>query len=68
MSVRDLEAEGAIPAKAASIGASEFSVLSAILEMRTELRNLSRRLAVVEAKQTPVEVKGKPCTTGGVAQ
>lgn len=58
MSVRDLEAEGAIPANAASIGASEFSVLSAILEMRTELRNLSQRLAIVEARQMPVQVKG----------
>lgn len=67
MSVRDLEAEGAIPANAASIGASEFSVLSAILEMRTELRNLSRRLSAVEARQTPIEVKGN-WNTGGIDQ
>ena len=67
MSVRDLEAEGAIPANASSIGASEFSVLSAILEMRTELRKLSQRLAVVEARQMPVEVKGT-WHTGGIDQ
>ena len=64
MSVRDLEAEGAIPANAASIGSSEFSVLSAILEMRTELRNLSRRLAAVEAGQAPIAVKGQWHTQG----
>ena len=67
MSVRDLEAEGAIPANAASIGASEFSVLSAILEMRTELRKLSQRLSAVEARQSPLDVKGK-WATGGVDQ
>lgn len=67
MSVRDLEAEGAIPANAASIGASEFSVLSAILEMRTELRKLSQRLSAVEARQGPLDVKGK-WATGGVDQ
>ena len=67
MSVRDLEAEGAIPANAASIGASEFSVLSAILEMRTELRKLSQRLSAVEARQSPIDVKGK-WATGGVDQ
>ena len=62
MSVRDLEAEGAIPVNAASIGASEFSVLSAILEMRTELRKLSQRLSAVEARQGPLDVKGKWAT------
>ena len=67
MSVRDLEAEGAIPANASSIGASEFSVLSAILEMRTELRKLSQRLSAVEARQSPLDVKGK-WATGGVDQ
>ena len=67
MSVRDLEADGAIPANASSIGASEFSVLSAILEMRTELRKLSQRLSAVEARQSPLDVKGK-WATGGVDQ
>jgi len=79
--MRDLEAEGVLPAPAKSYGSAEFSTLSAIIKMQAELKTLrdeqarhtevmaglAAKVRALEGLQQPVEVKGS-WQTGGVDQ
>jgi hypothetical protein len=59
MSVRDLEAEGVLPAPAKSYGSAEFSMLSSIIDMQSRIKRLEEVVASLRAKQVPMtEAKG----------
>ena len=82
MSVRDLEAEGVLPANSKSLGAGEFSTLSSIIDLQFKVKKLSQDierqnevLAGIAAKvrcletidRQPPEIRGE-WKTGGVEQ
>jgi len=60
MSVRDLEAEGVMPAPAKSYGSAEFSILTAFVDLQSRVKRLEEVVASLCAKQTaqPAEAKG----------
>jgi len=60
MSVRDLEAEGFLPAPAKSYGSAEFSMLSSMIDLQSRVKRLEEVVASLCAKQTnqPTEAKG----------
>lgn len=70
-SIRDLEAEGALPAPVQFNG--DFTVLSSIISMRADIKHLNEvvvglaaKVRALEAEIRPtLEVKGKFITTGG---
>jgi len=71
-SIRDLEAEGKLPAPIQYNG--DFSVLSSIISMRGDIKRLNEVVAGLAAKvraleaeiRPTLEVKGKFITTKGV--
>ena len=72
--IRDLEAEGVLPAPAKSIGGAELSGFMAMIQMQGDIKRLNEVVAGLAAKvraleglQQPVEVKGA-WVTGGVDQ
>ena len=82
MSVRDLEAEGVLPAQSKSMGTAEFSITMSIVGLQSEVRKLrddvarcNEVIAGLAAKvrclesidRQPLEIKGE-WKTGGVDQ
>ena len=82
MSVRDLEAEGVLPAQSKSIGTAEFSITMSIVGLQSDVRKLrddvarcNEVIAGLAAKvrclesidRQPLEIKGE-WHTGGVDQ
>jgi len=82
MSVRDLEAEGVLPAQSKSMGTAEFSITMSIVGMQADIRKLrddvarcNEVIAGLAAKvrcleaidRQPLEIKGE-WKTGGVDQ
>ena len=82
MSVRDLEAEGALPAQSKSIGTAEFSITMSIVglqgdvrKLRDDVARLNEVIAGLAAKvrcleaidRQPLEIKGN-WQTGGIDQ
>lgn len=82
MSVRDLEAEGALPAQSKSVGTAEFSITMSIVGLQTDVRKLrddvarlNEVIAGLAAKvrcleaidRQPLEIKGN-WQTGGIDQ
>ncbi len=80
MSVRDLEAEGALPAQSKSMGTAEFSITMSIVVLQSEVRKLrddmARQVEVIAGLAAKVrcleafdrqrlEIKGE-WKTGGV--
>jgi len=59
MSVRDLEAEGVLPAPAKSYGSAEFSILTSVVDLQSRVKLLEEVVASLCAKQMPMtEAKG----------
>jgi len=82
VSVRDLEAEGVLPAQSKSMGTAEFSITMSIVGLQSEVRKLrddvarcNEVIAGLAAKvrclesidRQPLEIKGE-WKTGGVDQ
>ena len=82
MSVRDLEAEGVLPAQSKSMGTAEFSITMSIVGLQTDVRKLrddvarcNEVIAGLAAKvrclkaidRQPLEIKGE-WKTGGIDQ
>ena len=82
MSVRDLEAEGVLPAQSKSMGTAEFSITMSIVGLQSEVRKLredvarcNEVIAGLAAKvrcleaidRQPLEIKGE-WKTGGIDQ
>ncbi len=82
MSVRDLEAEGVLPAQSKSMGTAEFSITMSIVGLQSDVRKLrddvarcNEVIAGLAAKvrclesidRQPLEIKGE-WKTGGVDQ
>ena len=82
MSVRDLEAEGVLPAQSKSMGTAEFSITMSIVGLQADVRKLrddvarcNEVIAGLAAKvrcleaidRQPLEIKGE-WKTGGVDQ
>lgn len=81
MSVRDLEAEGVMPATAASLGSGELSMFMAMVNVQAEIKKLrddiarsnevvaglAAKVRALEGNQKPIEVKGT-WHTGGIDQ
>ncbi len=82
MSVRDLEAEGVLPAESKSMGTAEFSITMSIVGLQADVRKLrddvarcNEVIAGLAAKvrcleaidRQPLEIKGE-WKTGGVDQ
>ncbi|NBW14785.1 MAG: hypothetical protein EBR82_42980 [Caulobacteraceae bacterium] len=82
MSVRDLEAEGVLPAQSKSMGTAEFSITMSIVSLQSDVRRLrddlarcNEVIAGLAAKvrclevidRQPLEIKGE-WKTGGVDQ
>ena len=81
MSVRDLEAEGVMPAPSTSLGSGELSMFMAMVNVQAEIKKLrddiarsnevvaglAAKVRALEGLQQPVEVKGT-WVTGGVDQ
>lgn len=82
MSVRDLEAEGVLPAQSKSMGTAEFSITMSIVGLQSDVRKLrddvarcNEVIAGLAAKvrcleaidRQPLEIKGE-WKTGGIDQ
>ena len=82
MSVRDLEAEGVLPAQSKSMGTAEFSITMSIVALQADVRKLigdvarcnevmaglAAKVRCLEAMdRQPLEIKGE-WKTGGVDQ
>ena len=82
MSVRDLEAEGVLPAQSKSMGTAEFSITMSIVGLQADVRKLrddvarcNEVIAGLAAKvrcldaidRQPLEIKGE-WKTGGIDQ
>ena len=82
MSVRDLEAEGVLPAQSKSMGTAEFSITMSIVGLQADVRKLrddvarcNEVIAGLAAKvrcleaidRQPLEIKGE-WHTGGIDQ
>lgn len=80
--MRDLEAEGALPAQSKSVGTAEFSITMSIVGLQTDVRKLrddvarlNEVIAGLAAKvrcleaidRQPLEIKGN-WQTGGIDQ
>ena len=77
MSVRDLEAEGVLPAQSKSMGTAEFSITMSIVALQSDVKRLrddmARHVEVIAglaAKVRCLEEMGRQgeITTGGVDQ
>jgi len=82
VSVRDLEAEGVLPAQSKSMGTAEFSMTMAVVSLQSDVKKLredvSRSLEVIAGlaakvrcleaiDRQPLEIKGE-WKTGGIDQ
>lgn len=82
MSVRDLEAEGVLPAQSKSMGTAEFSITMSIVGLQSDVRKLrddvarcneviaglAAKVRCLEAMdRQPLEIKGE-WKTGGIEQ
>jgi len=82
MSVRDLEAEGVLPAHSKSMGTAEFSITMSIVGLQADVRKLRDDVArcneviaglaakvrcLEEIDRQPLEIKGE-WKTGGIDQ
>ena len=80
--IRDLEAEGALPANSKSVGMGEMSIFSALIELQHDVKSLKQDIArlfevnaglaakvrCLEAiDRQPLEIKGE-WHTGGIDQ
>lgn len=82
MSVRDLEAEGVLPAQSKSMGTAEFSITMSIVGLQSDVRKLREDVArcneviaglaakvrcLESVDRQPLEIKGQ-WKTGGIDQ
>jgi hypothetical protein len=82
MSVRDLEAEGVLPAQSKSMGTAEFSITMSIVGLQSDVRKLREDVArcneviaglaakvrcLESVDRQPLEIKGE-WKTGGIDQ
>lgn len=58
--IRDLEAEGVLPAPAKSYGSAEFSTLSAIIGVQGDIKRLNEVVAGLAAKVRALEAEIRP--------
>jgi hypothetical protein len=81
VSVRDLEAEGALPAQSKSMGTAEFSITMSIVALQSEVRKLrddmARHVEVIAGlaakvrclesiDRQPLEIKGELKTESAI--
>ena len=82
MNVRDLEAEGVLPAQSKSMGTAEFSITMSIVGLQSDVRKLREDVArcneviaglaakvrcLESVDRQPLEIKGE-WKTGGIDQ